>query len=315
MRPKMSVAAAAVLLLISIAVRLGAQGPPAAPPGTPPGGAGQAPGGRGGGRGQATFPAQQRPPGDPAAIARGKIIYEINCRACHGPDLRGGDIGGPNLLRSQIVLNDQFGELIGAVITAGRQNPGMPVMPPLPLPPDDIKAIAAYVHSVAASMRGQGNPPPGTEIVPDVLVGDATAGRAYFAARCASCHSATGDLAGLATKVSSPMQLQNHWITGGGGGGGRGGRGAPAPTPGASARREVTVTVTQAGAKVTGRLVRVDDFIVILATDDGVQRSFRRNGAMPKVDINDPLEPHRNLLTVYTDKDIHDVTAYLVTLK
>jgi cytochrome c oxidase cbb3-type subunit III len=315
MRPKMSVAAAAVFLLISIAVRLTAQGPPAAPPGTPPGGAGQAPGGRGGGRGQATFPAQQRPPGDPAAIARGKIIYEINCRACHGGDLRGGDIGGPNLLRSQLVLNDEYGEIIGPVITGGRQNPGMPVMPPLPLPPDDIKAVAAYVHSVAASMRGQGNPPPGTEIVPDVLVGDAAAGRAYFAAKCASCHSPTGDLAGLATKVSSPMQLQNHWITGGGGGG-RGGRGAPAPAPGASARREVTVTVTpQTGAKVTGRLVRVDDFIVILSTADGLQRSFRRNGDTPKVEINDPLEPHRNLLTVYTDKDIHDVTAYLVTLK
>src|SRR5262245_38822856 len=113
MRSRLSWASAALLVLVcSIAVRVGAQGAPQGPPpGTPPGGAGQGGqplggrGGRGGGGGQqAIFPAQQRPAGDPAAIARGKSLYEINCRACHGSDLRGGDMGGPNLLRSQLVL-------------------------------------------------------------------------------------------------------------------------------------------------------------------------------------------------------------------
>ena len=114
-----------------------------------PQGAGAPPqGGRG--RGQATFPAQQRPPGDPEAIKRGNGLYGVYCRACHGTDLRGGDQGGPNLLRSQLVLNDQDGELILPVVQQGRQNPGMPVMPPLPIPPDDVKAIAAYIHSVTA---------------------------------------------------------------------------------------------------------------------------------------------------------------------
>ena len=143
MRPNTSVAAAALLLLASFAVRPAAQqAPPQAPPAgqappapnAPPGGA-QAPvpvqGGRGRGN-PATFPAQQRPPGDPALIARGQTLFGVNCRICHGADLRGGDMGGVNLLRSQLVLNDQKGELILPVVHNGRQNPGMPPMPPFP---------------------------------------------------------------------------------------------------------------------------------------------------------------------------------------
>src|SRR5262245_45890690 len=244
-------ALAFAVLVCSIAVRIGAQGaPPQTPPtgtpqtppaGTPPGGAGQGGRGRGGGGGggQAIFPAQQRPPGDPAAIARGKALYDINCRACHGVDLRGGDMGGPNLLRSQLVLNDQFGELIAPVLQTGRQNPGMPVMPPIPLPPDDVKAVAAYLHSVAGPLRGQGNPPQNAEpVVLNILVGDAKAGQAFFQANCGSCHSTSGDLAGIAARVTDPVQLQNTWVSGGGGGG-FGGRGGGAP-PGSAARRQRT---------------------------------------------------------------------------
>jgi len=287
-------------------VRLAAQGPPAAPPGQGPPG----PGGRG--RGQATFPAQQRPPGDPAAIARGKTLFEINCRLCHGADLRGGDMGGVNLLRSNLVLTDQHGELILPVVHGGRQNPGMPPMPPFPqIVDDDVKAIAEYIHSVAATMRGQGNPPPGSEpVVLNILVGDANAGKAYFGAKCASCHSDTGDLKGIGMRYADPVQLQNSWVAGGAGGG-RGGRGG-----GAAGGSGVTVTVTTpSGQKLAGRLDRIDDFIVVLTPTDGVQRSVRRTGDVPKVEIHDPLEGHRKLLSEYTDKDIHDLTAYLVTLK
>ena len=321
MRPKNRLAAAAMLLMICIAVKLAAQGPPptAPPAGQAPGGRGGAPGGQGGrGRGPATFPAQQRPPGDPAVIARGKTLFEVNCRLCHGADLRGGDQGGVNLLRSNLVLTDQHGELILPVVKSGRANPGLPPMPPFPqIADDDVKAIAEYIHSVAATMRGQGNPPPGSEpVVLNILVGDANAGRAYFAAKCAACHSATGDLQGLAARYDDPVQLQNTWVSGGGGRGGRGGRGAAAAGGGARAAREITVTVTQlSGQKVEGRLDRLDDFIVVLTPADGVQRSFRRVGDVPKVDLHDPLDGHKKLLPVYTDKDIHDVTAYLVTLK
>ena len=320
MRPKTTVAAAAFLLLASIAVRPAAQaGPPPAQPGqappaphAPPGGA-QAPvpvqGGRGRGN-PATFPAQQRPPGDPALIARGQGLYGVNCRICHGADLRGGDMGGINLLRSQLVLNDQKGELILPVVHNGRQNPGMPPMPPFPnLPDDDVKALAEYIHSVAATMRGQGNPPPGSEPVAlKVVVGDPAAGKAYFTAKCSSCHSPTGDLQGLATRITDPMLLQANWVSGGGGGRGRG--------AGAATSKPVTVTVTMpSGQKVEGPLDRIDDFIVVVKQPDGPPRAIRRDGAVPKVEIHDPLDGHRQLLTVYTDKDIHDVTAFLVTLK
>jgi cytochrome c oxidase cbb3-type subunit 3 len=283
--------------------------------GTPQGRAGQG------------FPAQQRTPGDPAAIARGKTLYEINCRACHGADLRGGDIGGPNLLRSELVLSDQHGEKILPVVRNGRQTPGLPPMPPLPLPDDDVKAIAEFIHSVAATMRGQGAPPPGAEVPLNILVGDAAAGKAYFEAKCSACHSATGDLAGIATRIPEPVQLQNTWIAGrapvgrgGGRGGGRTGAGrGPAPAGAGAATtvtRPVTVAVTlPSGSTVEGRLDRIDDFVVTLTRDDGVQRSFTRNGDVPRVEIHDPLAAHEQLLTAYTDKDIHDVTAYLVTLK
>jgi cytochrome c oxidase cbb3-type subunit III len=314
MRPKTFLMPAAFLLLASLAVRLAAQAAPQATPQTPPAtpagaagrggpqGAGAPPQGRG--RGQATFPAQQRPPGDPEVIKRGNGLYGVYCRACHGTDLRGGDQGGPNLLRSQLVLNDQAGELILPVVQQGRQNPGMPVMPPLNIPPDDVKAIATYIHSVTASARGQGAPPEGPPVELNIVVGDAKAGQAYFAAKCASCHTAA-DMQGIATRVSDPMALQNYWV---GGGGGRGRGGAP-PTP------VTAIVVDASGQKTEGRLIRLDDFSVVVALADGTSRSFRRDGDVPKIEVRDPREAHRKLLPTYADKDIHDVTAYLVTLK
>jgi cytochrome c oxidase cbb3-type subunit 3 len=259
----------------------------------------------------ATFPAQQRASGDPAMIARGNGLYGANCRLCHGADLRGGDQGGPNLLRSAVVLADQSGELISPVILNGRSNPGLPPMPKFSLAADDVRAIAEYLHSVAATMQGQGGPPRGTPAVLNVLVGDAAAGQAYFSKNCSGCHSATGDLAGIGARNTNPMQLQNAWLSGQAGGGGRGGNGG-----GGAAANPVMVTVTPpSGPKVEGRLGRIDDFLVIVNLEDGSSRSFRRNGDVPKVELRDPRDAHRKLLSTYTDKDIHDVTSYLVTLK
>jgi cytochrome c oxidase cbb3-type subunit 3 len=276
----------------------------------PPGGGragGQGPGGAGrqGGNPQATFPAQQRPLADAATIARGNGLYGVHCRSCHGADLRGGEMGGSNLLRSQLALNDQDGELIGPVITQGRQEPGRPAMPAIALPPDDQRAVAAYIHSVHATMRGQGSPPAGPPVALNILVGDAKAGEAYFKSNCSSCHSPGGDLQGIATRFPDPVQLQNTWVAGGGGRG----RGA------GSARRQTTVVVTTpSGQKVEGRLDRIDDFIVLLTTAEGVQRSFSRSGNA-SIEVRDPMERHRRMLAEYSDRDIHNVTAYLVTLK
>lgn len=292
MRSPISFAAAAALFTFVIAVHPSAQG--GAPP--PQGGGGR---GRGG---PATFPAQQRPPGDPALIARGNGLYGVHCRACHGVDLRGGDQGGPNLLRSNLVLNDQAGELIGPVVLKGQQGPGGR-MPPIAVSADDARAIAEYIHSVAATMRGQGSPPLGPPAVLNVLVGDPAAGQAYFNAKCGTCHSGPADLRGIGSRLSDATALQNYWLSAGG----RLGRGG---------RRPVVVTVTPpSGPRVEGTLVRIDDFYVVIELADGTQRTFRREGERPVVDLRDPLEPHKQLLAAYTDKDIHNVTAYLVTLK
>src|SRR6185437_7021251 len=156
--------------------------PPAQPPAAPPATAQGRGAGAGRGRGAQSFPAQQRKLADPAVIERGNTIYGINCRLCHGPDLRGGDMGGVNLLRSPLVLNDQEGELIYQVVHNGRQTEGLPPMPPLPLPEADVKAIAAYIHSVAARMAGQGGPPPGEAKELNIVVGNVAAGEKYFAA-------------------------------------------------------------------------------------------------------------------------------------
>jgi cytochrome c oxidase cbb3-type subunit 3 len=180
-------------------------------------------------------------------------------------------------------------------------------MPPIRVMPDDARAIAEYIHSVAATMRGQGNPPPGPPPVLNVLVGDAKAGEAFFNAKCGTCHSPAGDLRGIGARLADPTALQNYWLSGGGrlGRGGRGGRGRPIP---------VTVTIAP-GQKIEGTLIRLDDFYVVVELTDGTQRTFRREGERPLVEVRDPLAPHRQLLPEYSDSDIHNVTAYLATLK
>lgn len=281
-------------------------GPP--PPGTP---APQAPAptpAAGPGQGRGRFPAQQRPKGDPDTIQRGRGIFAGACGPCHGADARGGQLGGPNLLRSQLVLGDKDGEQIFPVVKNGRPNTQMV---PSPLPDADIRAVIAFLHDLQGQIGGQGNPPPGEEVELNIVVGDAKAGEAYFGAKCASCHSATGDLKGIATRVAQPKALQNLWVSGG-----RAIARGPAAPRAAGPRAVTTATITLAsGEKVSGTLLRLDDFLVTVAQADGSQRTFRRAGNTPRVEIADPLEGHRALLNMLSDADMHNVTAYLVTLK
>jgi len=280
----------AALAILAVTIAATAQTPPAAA-------------GRGVGRAQAqparppAFP--DHPPGDPASIERGRAIWGVNCNFCHGSDARGGE-GGPNLLRSELVLNDQKGELIAPVVQNGKGE-----MPPIKLTRDQITDVAAYVHSFHVGGYDISRMKP-----PSILVGDAKAGEAYFNATCAGCHSITGDLKGIGAKFTDPKQLQNGFLMPGGGRGGNGGSRGPFHVP------PTTVTVTLAsGKKVEGTLGRIDDFIVTLTEPDGSQRSFRRDGNTPKVEVHDPMEAHKKLLTKYTDQDIHNLTAYLVTVK
>lgn len=249
-------------------------------------------------------PGQKRAAEDPAQVDRGKSIYGISCRACHGADLRGGDIGGPNLLRSQLSLSDQKGEKIVPVIQGSLQAGGMPA---IPMSPEDAHAVAAYVRSVLGTIGGQGRPPSAME-PPSILVGNAADGKVFFQSKCTGCHSVDGDLKGIATRIPDPRILQNSWVAGML----RTGRGPAPQTP----RNTVTAVVTLTdGQKVEGKLVRIDDFTVTVAKADGTQQTIRRDGDVPKVEVKDPLAAHRELYPVYTDKNMHDVTAYLVTVK
>jgi cytochrome c oxidase cbb3-type subunit 3 len=254
-----------------------------------------------------TFPAMQRPKADPEVVERGKAIFGVQCVACHGADARGGQLNGPNLLRSQLVLADKNGELIAPVIRDGRPERGMPA---LPLADADITAVVEFIHSLTAASPGQGAPPRSDVPPPDIVVGDAGAGRTYFAAQCGACHAADGDLAGIATRVDDPKRLQNLWVSGGT----TGGRGAR--RDGTVPRAAVTATVTlPSGEKAQGRLAFLDAFLIKIAAEDGSLRSFARDGDVPRLEIVDPLARHRELLSLLTDADMRNVTAYLVTLK
>ncbi len=278
--------AAGVLATLALA-----QAPPIRPPATPPVKARPS-----------AYP--DRPPADPAMVERGKTAYSVNCAFCHGVDARGGS-GGPNLIRAELVMNDKDGELIGTVLREGREG-----MPKFDMPPPQIADLAAFIHSFRVGGYDISRMTP-----PSIVVGDAQAGAAYFAKTCARCHSVSGsekgNLTGIATRIADPKTLQQTWLMPGAGRGGFGGPQAPAARV-----SPTTVTVTLAGGKtVEGRLVRIDDFFVALTDSEGLPRTFTRNGETPKVEIHDPLKPHRDLLATYRDKDIHDLTAYLVTVK
>lgn len=245
-----------------------------------------------------------RPKAPQEVLDRGKATYGVSCAFCHGSDAGGGEVG-PNLLRSSVVLEDKSGELIAPIVHGSRVDKGMPRVD---ISDAQISDVVAWLHSLKVASRTDPN-----ENQIDIVRGDAKAGEAYFQKTCAACHSATSDLKGFASKMPNPKTLQQTWMLPGGGGG----RGplAPAPMPGLHVP-PTTVTVTMPnGDKVTGALIRIDDFYVGLTQPDGTVRGFSRVGDTPKVELHDPLAPHRELLHTYKDKDIHDVTAYLVTLK
>jgi mono/diheme cytochrome c family protein len=299
-----AISAVALAVMAGALAVYAAQAPASAPaPGQAPaqapaagrGGRGAAPAG-GGGFANA-YP--QHAPGDPAAIARGRQLFGVNCSFCHGSDARGGE-GGPNLLRSHLVMDDQNGEAIAVVVQNGRPDRGMPKFD---LTNENVSDIAAFIHSFRVAGYDASR-----DIPPNIVVGDAKAGEAYFngPGKCSTCHSVTGDLAGIGSKLEAKA-LQNAIVSGGGGG-----RGAAPPIPVPPTTVKVTLP---SGVVVVGKLDRVDDFDVSLTEENGAHRTFPRNGNVPKVEISDPLQAHLNMLSKYSDADIHNLTAYLVTVK
>ncbi len=238
----------------------------------------------------------------PEVVERGKSLYSVSCSFCHGSDARGGATG-PNLLRSDVVLRDQNGELIAPIVHGSRLDKGMPA---IELTDAQISDIAGFLHSQRVGGYDFGN----RETI-NIVVGDAAAGKATYGKLCASCHADAQDFKYLIDAIPDPRTLQQAWILPGS----PMGYGGPAkPYPGSKVP-PVTVTVTVAGQATTGTLQRIDDFYVALKTPDGATHSFARLGDVPKVEIHDPVKAHREMFRTIKDSEIHDITAYLVTLK
>jgi mono/diheme cytochrome c family protein len=279
-----------VCLAAAVALVVAAQTPPARPAGRAPntGGAG----------------ADDKHVVDPAASDRGRKVYAAECINCHGTHARGSD-NGADLIRSVVVLHDRYGNEIGPFLRKGHPTQTTPAAN---LSQPQIQDLSHFVHyEVYQTMRSAMD-------VQNVLTGDAKAGAAYFngEGKCTGCHSPTGDLAGVGKRYS-PVNLQQRFLfPQGGGRGGRGGRGSPAANP---AGKQVTVTVTPAsGPAITGTLVQLDDFNVALRDGSGEYYSFKRTPSL-KVAKNDPFIAHVELLDRITDKNMHDVVAYLESLK
>jgi cytochrome c oxidase cbb3-type subunit III len=235
---------------------------------------------------------------DEATLERGKALFTSECGFCHGANAKGGE-SGPDLLRAVPVLDDDDGNLIGPIVLNGRADRGMPKFK---LSPQQIADIAAFLHEgirAAAQRR--------TYQLQNILTGDAAAGKAYFngGGKCSTCHSVTGDLNGVGAKYD-PVTLEGKFLM-------PRGRG-PNPAQSISSRPTVTVILAD-GRTFHGSLARIDDFDVALTDAEGDYLSFSRNGDRPKVVVNDPLQAHLDLLAKYGDADIHNLTAYLVTLK
>lgn len=240
---------------------------------------------------------------DPKAVEIAEPLWSADCAVCHGKDAR-GTAKGPNLVRSLLVLSDRYGSKIGPYLRS--DHPKLPSGKPLEPTDTQVLLFAHLLRSrLNDTLRGAPDFKPG-----NILVGDARAGAQYFSGEggCTTCHSTTGDLAGVASRITDPVNLQQRFLfPASGAGGRRGANGRPAPV--------VRVTVTPAsGAAVTGVLVQMDDFNVTLRGEDGEPRTFRR-GPDVRVVKDDPYAAHVALLDRISDTQIHDVVAYLWTLK
>lgn len=239
------------------------------------------------------------PAPDLVAAARGEKIFGSNCAFCHGVKATGAQ--GPDLVRSALVLHDEKGELIGPVVLKGRPEKGMPSF--LSFSQAQIYDIAEFLHSRVEAVANRG-----LYRVQDVVTGDAKKGEQYFngAGQCKECHSPTGDLAHVASRFQ-PADLQAAFLY-------------PASVAGvktgsAKDRSPTRITVTlPSGESVSGTLKRLDDFNVSMYDASGAYHSWARAAGI-KIQIEDPLAAHRELLQKYTDDEMHNLLAYLVKLK
>lgn len=224
-----------------------------------------------------------------AEATAGQAIFQQNCGFCHGRDGRGAS--GPDLIRSTLVNHDAGGDLIGQVVHNGRVDKGMPAFQ---LQDARVRQIAAFLHQQTKLASTVASRIPSEYPLDQLLVGNADAGKAYFngGGKCAQCHSPTGNLAHIASKYK-PLELQSRIVF-----------------PNGAASTGVVVDLS--GRHYSGEVLYVDEFFITLMSD-GEPRTWERR--LAKVTIQDPLARHVALLTQYTDKDVHDLFAYLESLK
>jgi cytochrome c oxidase cbb3-type subunit 3 len=227
---------------------------------------------------------------DAKMAAAGAKIFGPTCGFCHGADARGAS--GPDLLRSPVILDDSQGELVAATVRSGRPAKGMPAFPSFT--GEQLRDIAEYLHLQVELAANRG-----TYKTLNIVTGDARAGEAYFsgAGKCGSCHSVTGDLARIGSRMSPP-DLQQAFLY---------------PSDPQKAAPKVTVTFED-GRTMTGTLKHLDDFYVSLNDADGNYHSIPLEKG-DKANVEDKLLVHRQMLDQYTNQQMHDLTAYLVTLK
>lgn len=241
---------------------------------------------------------------DPEAAERGKVIYNAECVSCHGSAARGGKQDGTDIVRSLVVLKDRYGASIGTFLKL-KKHPTQSGRPSASIEGTQVIDLAHFLHLKVTDTLRSG---PYSQPI-NVLTGNAKAGQEYFngAGGCAKCHSPTGDLAGVGKKYE-PTTLQQKFLFPRTFGFGRGATAVAPPKP-------VTLAVTPAGGKtVSGELVHLDDFNVALRDAAGEYRSWKRTPSI-KVVKNDPYAAHIELLDKYTDTNMHDIVAYLETLK
>ena len=227
-------------------------------------------------------------------IQAGEPRFASQCGFCHGRDAAGGETG-PDLTRSKLVAEDTRGNKIGPLLRAGRPEQGMPSFN---LSDTELGAIVAFIHDRKTKFEELGGGRRAVDAA-DLATGDAGAGRRYFsgAGGCSGCHSATGDLAGIASRYRGLALLQRMLYPGGG----------PAP-----ARPKVTLSLAS-GQTVAAPLASEDEFTIVILDSAGARQTYEKSTVKFKID--DPLSAHFDQLGKYTDDDMHNVFAYLDTLK
>ncbi len=227
----------------------------------------------------------------PDLIQKGAGLFRQDCSFCHGREAGGGETG-PDLTRSKLVSEDVDGDKIGPVVRNGRPDKGMP---PFDRSDDQIASLVAFIHTQQQNNAGKRIGGRKGVDAADLQTGNVEAGKRYFngAGGCATCHSPAGDLAGIASRYQG-LELEKQMLY---------------PK---HAKSRVAVTLAS-GQTIAGTLEYLDEFTVGLVDSTGSYRSWRTRDVKYKVDA--PVNAHVDLFSKYTDDDIHNLMAYLQTLR